>query len=181
MQLLSDQKKKLEQPLFLVGPMGSGKSTLGRALAEALQVPFIDVDEEIIKAEGRSIPDIFRTSGEGGFRDAESRTLASILDQHQELCVISGGGGVILREINRRIIVEKTTCVYLYCSPEVQFARVGGDSNRPMIASDSDQRQKLIDIFAIRDPLFRSMCHIGVDTSVHDLTSCVRYLVSSLY
>ncbi len=181
MQILNDQKAKLKQPIFLVGPMGSGKSTLGLKLSLSLNVKFIDVDEEIVKKSGKKIPLIFKEQGESGFRDIESQVLQEILENNHNLCVISGGGGIILRAENRQKIIENTTCVYLYCPVDTQFLRVAGDQNRPMIAQDKDQKQKLSEIFNLRDPLFRQMCHICVDTSAHDLNSCIAYLESSLY
>lgn len=181
MQILNDQKAKLKQPIFLVGPMGSGKTTLGLKLALSLNVKFIDVDEEIVKKTGKKIPLIFKEQGESGFREIESQVLKEILDKNHCLCVISGGGGIILRAENRQEIIENATCVYLYCPVDTQFLRVAGDENRPMIAQDKDQRQKLFEIFKLRDPLFRDMCHICVDTSAHDLNSCIKYLKSSLY
>lgn len=180
MQVLVSQSNKRHQPVFLVGPMGSGKTTLGRALSLALQVPFIDVDEEIIKSDGRSIPQIFKEDGEAGFRDIESRTLQAVLERERGLKVISGGGGVILRPENRQLIVEKTTCVYLYCHVETQFARVAGDMNRPVIAGEKDQRARLKAVFDIRDPFFRDMQHIAVDTGAHTLASCVELMRQSI-
>ncbi len=164
-----------------MGPMGSGKTTLGKALAQKLKVDFIDVDDEIVKKAGKSIPEIFDKSGESGFRDIETLVLKEILTAHAKFCVISGGGGIIMRPENRSLIVENTTCLYLYCSVAVQFQRAGGDSNRPVIAKVADQKCRLAEVFSIRDPLFRDICHITVDTGSHSLESCLDYVISSLY
>lgn len=180
MQRLPSKLNKRSVPLFLVGPMGSGKTTLGKGLASALNIPFIDMDDEIIAEDGRVIPEIFRQDGEEGFRKIETAVLKKVLDRKPGFCVISGGGGIILKEENRNHIINNTLCLYLYCNVDTQFARVAGDSNRPVIAGDKDQRAKLEQVFAVRDPLFCSMYHMLVPTGTHSLPSCISYVISSL-
>ncbi len=180
MQRLPSTLDKRSVPLFLVGPMGSGKTTLGKGLSSALNIPFIDMDDEIIAEDGRSIPKIFKQDGEEGFRKIETEVLKEVLGRNSGFCVISGGGGIILKEENRSLIINHTLCLYLYCNVDTQFARVAGDANRPVIAGDLDQRAKLEKIFAVRDPLFCSMCHMLVPTGTHSLASCIAYVISSL-
>lgn len=161
------------KPIFLVGPMGAGKSTIGKALAQSLNGAFFDLDELIIDNAGMSIPDMFKR-GEPYFRDFEHWCLAKCLLQpaalHMEVpvggyVVIAGGGGVAGREDNRQLIKRYSKCVYLKASVEVQFARVNGDPNRPMLKAD-DVFARLQQLFYVRDPLFNEVAQIVVNSEL---------------
>ncbi|MFB6259776.1 MAG: shikimate kinase, partial [Thiohalorhabdaceae bacterium] len=99
--------------IFLVGPMGSGKSTVGRALAARLGTNLVDLDELVAAGAGLSIPEIFEAEGEAGFRDREQAALADIADLRGPL-VVATGGGAVLREANRRRMAEAGRVVYLH-------------------------------------------------------------------
>lgn len=161
--------------VFLVGPMGAGKSTLGRQLGYKFSGGFVDLDDYIVKVAGKSIPKIFEEDGEPYFRQLEHDCLEAILTGKSERIppehirdplpsIIAGGGGVAMREDNRALIKAHTLCMYLYLDVDKQYARVKGDSNRPMIKVD-DVRQRLSDLFATRDPQYREIATIVLDSS----------------
>lgn len=170
----------LQKPIFLVGPMGAGKSTVGKALARALQCDFFDLDEIIVQKAGMSIPKMFER-GEPYFRDFEHQCLAAtLLQPYTHPVVIAGGGGVAGREDNRQLIRHHSFCIYLKAPVEVQFARVNGDTNRPMLKSD-DVFARLTQLFALRDPLFNEVASLTADASlpVADVVAaCLKQLKS---
>lgn len=138
---------------FLVGPMGSGKSTVGLELAEGLGVAFLDLDEAIEAAAGQSIPAIFETEGETGFRGREEAALQELAARDEPM-VVATGGGVVLREANRRRMADAGTVVYLHAPVDTLLERVKGDTNRPLLQV-ADPRAKLEALQAERDPLYR--------------------------
>ncbi len=109
------------QSLFLIGPMGAGKSTVGRQLAEVLGMDFLDSDLEIQKRTGVDIPTIFEVEGEEGFRKREAVVIDELTGK--DSIVLATGGGAVLRDENRRNLSSRGLVVYLYCSPEQQFER----------------------------------------------------------
>ena len=117
--------------VFLTGFMGAGKSSVGRAVAQRLGMPFVDLDTEIERREGESVSNIFRTRGEPGFRDAEHAALAELA--HSPDSVIATGGGVVLREDNQSLLKELGTVVYLAVTPEEAMARLGDAGDRPLL------------------------------------------------
>jgi shikimate kinase len=135
---------------ILIGLMGSGKSSIGRRLAEHFGIGLIDLDDYIVEKAGRSIPDIFTEQGEEGFRDIESDTLREVVSQH---AVIATGGGVILREENRALLKCHPPVIWLKASPEFLARRIDGDSNRPLIAA-GETLKKLQQLAKIRYPLY---------------------------
>lgn len=176
--------------VFLVGPMGAGKSTLGRQLGHRFEGGFVDLDDYIVKVAGKSIPKIFEEDGEPYFRQLEHDCLEAILTGKSERIapefikdplptIIAGGGGVAMREDNRDLIKAHTLCMYLYLDVDKQYARVNGDSNRPMINVD-DVRQRLADLFEKRDPQYREIATIVLDSSdtfkglVHRATVAIK-------
>ncbi|WP_173171174.1 MULTISPECIES: shikimate kinase AroK [Pseudomonas] len=147
--------------LILVGPMGAGKSTIGRLLAKELRLPFKDSDKEIEQRTGADIPWIFDVEGEQGFRDREQSML-------QELCLADGvvvatGGGAVLRPANREALRGGGRVVYLHTSVEQQIDRTSRDRNRPLLRT-ADPGRVLRDLMAIRDPLYREIADIIIET-----------------
>jgi shikimate kinase len=157
--------------IFLVGPMGAGKSTIGRQLADALSFRFEDSDHEIQRRTGVDIPTIFEYEGEEGFRKREEQVIADLTDQ--EGIVLATGGGAVLREINRQRLTARGVVIYLHCSPEQQFARTNRDRNRPLIQT-ADPLQSLRDIMAIREPLYRQVADLVVSTEKRGTASVVK-------
>ncbi|MDH3563312.1 MAG: shikimate kinase, partial [Gammaproteobacteria bacterium] len=138
--------------LFLIGPMGAGKSTIGRHLAELLNKDFRDSDSEIEKRTGAGIPLIFEIEGETGFRARES----SILDDLTRLSntVLATGGGAVLSEDNRKILRERGVVVYLHAPLETLLQRTRRDRHRPLLQT-TDRRRTLEDILKAREPVYR--------------------------
>jgi shikimate kinase len=117
--------------VLLIGPMGSGKSRVGRALASSLGWPFLDTDAEVERAAGMSIAEIFAREGEAGFRRLERAALAALPERR---CVAALGGGAVVAEENRRILAQKGVLVWLDAQPETLAARVGAGAERPLLA-----------------------------------------------
>jgi shikimate kinase len=147
--------------IYLVGPMGAGKSTIGRVLAAELQQSFRDSDKVIEDRTGADIPWIFDMEGEEGFRDRESAVLEE-LSKGQDV-VIATGGGIILRPQNREIMKVSGYICYLTASIEQLVERTARDKKRPLLQVENP-RQKIIDLVALRDPLYRESADFVINT-----------------
>ena len=144
--------------------MGCGKSTIGRILAARLDMPFVDLDDEIIRREGRSIADIFSTDGEKGFRQKELQHLREVLDEHDDMVLSLGGGAVTTAEC-AELVHSRTTCVWLQASPEtVQKRTAKRLGNRPLL--DGADLDRIREMMARRDSAYRGAAHIQVDTDI---------------
>ncbi len=143
--------------VYLVGMPGSGKSTVGKELAGRLGVPFVDLDVEIERREGRSITEIFESDGEAGFRALEAKELLDT--STHDPAVIACGGGVVLEPANRITLRNTGTCVYLDVPLDVLAARVQPDADRPLIRAAGDLER----ILAEREPLYREFAAHVVD------------------
>ncbi|MDT8427819.1 MAG: shikimate kinase AroK, partial [Pseudomonadales bacterium] len=148
--------------VFLIGPMGVGKSTIGRLLAAELQLTFYDSDREIEQLTGADIPWIFDVEGEQGFRVREARMI-DMLSQQQGI-VLATGGGAILAPESRTYLHGRGTVVYLKASVAQQLERTGKDKNRPLLQTD-DPLSRIKELMQTREPLYRETAHISVDTS----------------
>ena len=147
--------------IFLVGPMGAGKTTIGRQLARQLKLTFVDSDHEIEARTGARIPLIFDVEGEEGFRKRE----AAMIDElsQRDNIILATGGGAVLREENRRHLRERGTVVYLHAEVDDLYERTSKDRNRPLLQTD-DPRAKLASLMEQREPLYREVAHLVVDT-----------------
>jgi shikimate kinase len=147
--------------LFLVGPMGAGKTTIGKLLADELDLEFVDVDREIESRSGVDIPWIFDREGEAGFRLRETAALRelSALDR----VLISTGGGAVLAPENRALMRESGTVIYLHTSVEEQVRRTSRDRKRPLLQND-DPAAVLERLMAVRESLYREVAAIVVET-----------------
>jgi shikimate kinase len=146
--------------VFLVGPMGAGKSTIGRLLADDLQLDFRDADREIEERSGVDIPWIFDKEGEAGFRDRETAMIEAL--SQLDGVLVSTGGGVVGRPENRELMARGTV-VYLYASVDEQVRRTAKDKKRPLL-QNANPRKVLEELMAIRDPLYREVADITVNT-----------------
>lgn len=153
--------KKPIANVFLVGPMGTGKTTIGRQLSELLRLDFLDSDHEIEARTGANIPWIFDVEGEAGFRLREAAVIAE-LTQRTGL-VLATGGGVVMNEFNRRYLHERGSVVYLLTPVSVQLERTARDRNRPLLRTPNP-RQRLTELMELRDPLYRETAHIVMPT-----------------
>ncbi|WP_111412922.1 shikimate kinase AroK [Billgrantia lactosivorans] len=160
--------------LILVGPMGAGKSTIGRLLAAELSRDFLDSDHEIQARCGADIPWIFDVEGEAGFRLREVQMIEELTAL--EGVVLATGGGAVLREENRRRLRERGTVVYLYTTVEQQLKRVAKDRNRPLLQRP-DREQVLREMFELRDPLYRATADIVVRTDRRSPRAVVNEIV----
>jgi shikimate kinase len=149
------------QNIFLIGPMGAGKTTIGRMTAKQLGAAFIDSDKEIEKRTGVSIPMIFEYEGEGGFRRREAEVLAELVTL-QGIVLATGGGSILLPE-NREALHQHGFVVYLHCPVDKQLERTHRDNHRPLLKTDNP-RQRLQELFTIREPIYRSLADLVVDT-----------------
>ncbi len=151
----------MSSSLILVGPMGAGKTTIGRMLSQELRLPFKDIDHIIAEKAGADIPWIFHVEGEEGFRKREHQVLEEVLAG--EPAVIATGGGVVVKEENRQLLSQVPCVVFLNASVEQQFFRTVKDKNRPLLQKD-DPRSVLIELMKIREPLYREVADFVIDT-----------------
>jgi shikimate kinase len=163
--------------LFLVGPMGAGKTTVGRQLSETLRMEFLDSDHEIQRRTGVDIPTIFEFEGEEGFRNREQAVIDELTAR--EGIILATGGGAILREVNRLHLSSRGFVVYLQCTPEQQFERTRRDKNRPLLQTENPL-EKLKSLMRIRDPLYRQAADLVITTEGRNTQSVVREIVKSL-
>lgn len=163
--------------LSLIGLPGSGKSTVGRQLARRLQVPFSDSDHIIEQRLGCSIREYFEREGEASFRDLEQAVIDELTQAPAG--VLSTGGGVVLRPANRDHLHGRTHVIYLNSSPEELFRRLRHDRSRPLLQV-ADPLQRLRDLYAVRDPLYRETAHFSVDTGRPSVASLVNMILMQL-
>ena len=150
------------QNLFLIGPMGSGKSAVGRALARTLHRDFFDSDDVIEERTGVDIPFIFEKEGESGFRTRESRVIAELTAA--DGIVLATGGGAIVTDENRSHLGARGFVVYLRTSVDQQLKRTNRGRERPLLSQADDRREKLEDLLAAREPLYLEIADLVVDT-----------------
>lgn len=147
--------------IFLVGPMGAGKSTIGRVLASELNRQFRDTDRVIEDRTGADIPWIFDMEGEAGFRDRETAVLADLCLETD--LVIATGGGIVLRPENRQMMKESGYVCYLTASTDQLVERTSRDKKRPLLQVENP-RQKIIDLLAHREPIYRDSADFIINT-----------------
>ena len=164
--------------IILVGPMGSGKSAVGKHLARELRVPFVDSDVEIERRTGADIPLIFEKEGEAGFRAREHEVIAELV--RREGIVLSTGGGAILLEENRRLLRERGIVVYLETSVAQQVARVRDGENRPLLAGTADMAQRLAELMAHRAPLYHEVATFTICTDGRRVRDVVERILRKL-
>jgi shikimate kinase len=163
--------------IFLIGLMGAGKTSVGKMLARRLGKTFYDSDHEVERATGVRIPVIFEIEGEEGFRARESRMLADLAAASG--VVLATGGGAVLSEQNRKILCAHGTVVYLRASPQELWQRTRHDRNRPLLQTPNPLA-KLTELFSERDPLYREIADIIVDTGNQSVSSLAHRLESRL-
>jgi shikimate kinase len=145
--------------VILVGPMASGKTTLGKLLSKRLNLQFVDSDQDIEKRSGVSVRTIFEVEGEDAFRDRESKAIAMLVSQKG--LVVATGGGAVLREQNRMALRQGGLVLYLKPDIETQLRRTTGDRKRPLL-QNVDRRQFLTELNASRDPFYRQVADLVV-------------------
>lgn len=163
--------------IFLVGPMGAGKTTVGKRLAAVLGLPFVDSDRLIEERTGATIPLIFEIEGEAGFRRREAAVIDDLTQA--ERIVLATGGGAVIDPDNRRHLHERGVVVYLEASVDKQLERTRKDKNRPLLQTD-DPRARLATLFEQRQPLYREIAHIVVSTDRGNARSILNDIVRRL-
>ena len=146
--------------ITLTGFMGSGKTTVGKVLADFLGCPFMDLDDLVVKKVGKSIPDIFAQDGEPAFRQLEAQVLRKTVEKYAEsTAVLALGGGAVLAPASAALLHEKTVCIYLRASLETLLARLEGETAGRPLADAS-----LADRLAAREPIYEKTAHVVIDT-----------------
>lgn len=173
----SSQRPTQPTRLFLIGPMGAGKTTVGLQLAQRLGLEFRDSDREIEARTGASIPLIFELEGEEGFRNREAAMIDE-LTQHEAI-VLATGGGAVLRLDNRERLSSRGVVIYLYATVDQLVSRTGKDRNRPLL-NTADPRARLAEIMAVREPLYREIAQITLETGDRTVRHVVQEIVQRI-
>ncbi|WP_285398067.1 shikimate kinase [Lysinibacillus sp. fls2-241-R2A-57] len=158
--------------IYLVGFMGCGKSALGRRLSYLLKMPYYDMDHEIVRQQGMTIPQIFEKYGEARFREIETEFLKNFRD---EACIISTGGGVAVNVENRKIMRRSGLVFFLDATFEDIYKRIQHDSNRPIVQSST--KEELENLYHYRRKFYREAGHIQVLTEGRTIRQILEYLV----
>ncbi|OOF55169.1 shikimate kinase I [Rodentibacter genomosp. 2] len=161
--------------IFLVGPMGAGKSTIGRQLAQQLNMDFLDSDAVIEERSGADIGWIFDLEGEEGFRKREERIINE-LTQMQGI-VLSTGGGTVLSKDNRNYLSARGIVIYLETTVDKQFQRTQRDKKRPLLQDVEDPRQVLEELAKIRNPLYEEVADITLPTDDQNAKVMVNQII----
>ena len=163
--------------IYLVGMPGAGKTTIGRQLARRLQRRFVDADHEIESRTGVRIPVIFDIEGEQGFRDREAKVIAELAADTN--LVVATGGGAVLRPANRDAMKQSGLVIYLQAAPRLLFERTRLDPNRPLLQV-ADPMQKIDELFVQRDPLYREVADIVINSLGGSISRLVKQLEREL-
>ena len=164
--------------IILVGPMGSGKTTIGRRLSESLNLVFYDADHEIIDATGVSIDHIFDVEGEKGFRIRESDVLKKLCNMHN--IVLATGGGAVLLEENRELMKKASSVIYLSSSVDHILRRTAKSKTRPLLEKSNNRRKTITDIVEARDHLYKEVSSLIIDTNGKKLNKVIDEIIEAL-
>jgi|TARA_B110000914_G_scaffold178711_1_gene160574 shikimate kinase len=164
--------------IILVGPMGSGKTTVGRKLSESLNINFFDSDSEIIDNTGVSIDHIFDVEGEKGFRARESEVLKKLCIM-PNIVLATGGGAVIFAE-NRELMKQEGFVVYLSSSVDQILRRTAKSKTRPLLEKSNNRRKTITDIVESRDILYKEVANLIINTNGKKLKEVVAEIIEVL-
>lgn len=165
------------RPVFLVGMMGAGKTTIGRSLAKELGREFVDLDQALEARCGVPVTVIFDIEGEAGFRKRETQALEE-LSRHPGVVLATGGGAVLAAE-NRHYLKERGTVVYLRADADELYRRLARDKQRPLLQT-ADPRTRLAELLALRTPLYEEVAHLAFDTGTQPVPQAVARLAAQL-
>jgi shikimate kinase len=168
---------KVNQNIFLIGPMGSGKTSIGKHLARILGLDFYDCDHELERLTGASVNLIFDLEGEAGFRMRETNLLEQLTEKHKVL--IATGGGTVCKPENRAMLRSKGFVVYLKTSVENQLRRLSHDKSRPLLQAE-DRAQRLLDLARVRNPLYEETADLVFRTRNSSVQSTAKMLARTI-
>ena len=163
--------------IFLVGMMGAGKTTVGRALAARMKREFVDTDRLLVDKTGVPVATVFEIEGEEGFRRRESDVLEEVCRENGR--VIATGGGIVLAEPNRRLMREHGTVIYLRARLESLWERTRHDTSRPLLATPNP-KARLAELLKDREPLYREVAHLIVDSGPQSASTLVNRVLAAL-
>jgi len=169
--------KNVSGSFFLVGPMGAGKSTIGRQLARCLKLKFVDSDREIELRTGVDIPLIFELEGESGFRKRERKVIDELTTKPG--IMLATGGGAVMDKLNRQHLAARGRVIYLHTSIEQQLQRTAHDRNRPLLQT-ANPKQKLQELMAVRDPLYREIADWVIETDGCRVRDVVQQIIHKI-
>lgn len=161
--------------IFLIGMMGVGKTTIGRLLAQAAGLQFIDCDRELEARAGASVATIFEVEGEEGFRRREAALLDELTRRHG--IVLATGGGAVLREDNRRVLRERGLVVYLHSTVDEIVRRTRHDTARPLLQTDNP-RARIEQLVNEREPLYRQTAHLSFQSGIINPKKLVKRILA---
>ena len=161
--------------IVLVGPMGSGKTTVGRRLAHELNKDFFDTDHEIIDKTGVTIDHIFDIEGEEGFRERESKILENLCQMSN--IILATGGGIVILPKNRKILKNSGLVVYLSSSVNQLLKRTAKSKTRPLLENSSDRRKTITELLEARDVYYREVASFVVDTTGKKLHEVINVII----
>lgn len=164
--------------IILVGPMGSGKTTIGKRLSEVLSLDFFDSDHEIIDKTGVSIDHIFDVEGEKGFRARESEAIKNLCNMTN--VIIATGGGAVLLEENRQLMMRSGLVVYLSSSVDQILRRTAKSKTRPLLEKSTNRRKTIADIVQTRDPLYKEVAKLVINTNGKKLNKVIDEIIRAL-
>ena len=166
--------KETSKNIVLVGAMGSGKTTVGRRLADEMSQDFFDTDYEVIAKTGVSIDHIFDIEGEEGFRERESKILENLCQMSN--IILATGGGIVILPKNRKILKNAGLVVYLSSSVDQLLRRTAKSKTRPLLENSNDRRKTIADLLESRDVYYREVSSFVVDTTGKELLEVVNII-----
>ena len=163
--------------IVLVGPMGVGKTTIGRHLAKSLKMHFIDSDREIEHRMGVDVPLIFELEGESGFRKRESSVIEALTSQHD--LVLATGGGAVLDARSRELMRRNSVVVYLSADVDHLLERTAKDTKRPLLQTDNP-RERMQELLAFREPLYQEVADFMVNTGNRTVKAVIKEILAQI-
>ena len=167
--------EKSSKNIVLVGPMGSGKTTVGRRLAHKLNQDFFDTDHEIIDKTGVTIDHIFDIEGEKGFRERESKILENLCQMSN--IILATGGGIVILPKNRKILKNAGLVVYLFSSIDQLLRRTAKSKTRPLLENSTDRKKTMTELVEARDVYYREVASFVVDTTGKKLNEVINTII----
>ena len=165
--------------IILIGFMGCGKTSVGKRLAQSLNMDFLDTDQLIEEWNGKTISDIFAEEGESAFRVMETDCLKKLLEQARNPFILSVGGGLPIREENRKLLSQIGHVIYLKVSAEVVYKRLRNDKTRPLL-QDANPRGRIVDLMSVRKQYYEGAADTIIEVSEKDFETIVEEIIKNV-